>query len=83
MTHTFFASMGGFALHDEQGIPLRILEPIVLEGLCEAGELNGYRSPRRKFKIEAKAIAFRKGSFLYRRVGLLSSVLCEARTGWR
>ena len=40
MTHAFFLIMGGFTLHDEQGIPLRILEPIDLESLFEAGKFE-------------------------------------------
>jgi len=39
------------------------------------GELNGHRSPRRKFKIGAKAITSRKASFLCKRVGLLPSIV--------
>ena len=40
MTHGFFVIMGGFTLHDEQGTPLRILEPIELEKLSEAGRIE-------------------------------------------
>jgi hypothetical protein len=40
MAHGFFVIMGGFTLHDEQGTPLRILEPIELERLSEAGRIE-------------------------------------------
>jgi hypothetical protein len=40
MTHAFFLIMGGFTLHDEQGTALRILEPIELESLSEAGKIE-------------------------------------------
>jgi hypothetical protein len=39
MTHAFFLIMGGFTLHDERGTALRILEPIELESLSEAGKI--------------------------------------------
>ena len=40
MTHAFFVIMGGFTLHDEQGTPLRILEPNELESLSKAGRIQ-------------------------------------------
>ena len=38
--HGFFLAMGGFTLHDEQGAALRILEPMELESLSEAGKIE-------------------------------------------
>ena len=40
MTHGFFIIMGGFTLHDKKGTALRILEPVELERLSEAGEIE-------------------------------------------
>ena len=41
MTHcAFFLIMGGFTLHDKRGTALRILEPIELESLSEAGKVK-------------------------------------------
>ena len=40
MPHGFFAIIGGFTLHDERGTALRILEPIELKTLSEAGRIE-------------------------------------------
>ena len=40
MTHAFFLIMGGFTPHDERGIGLRILEPMELDSLSEAGKFE-------------------------------------------
>jgi len=64
MTHGFFVIMGGFTLHDERGTPLRILEPIELESLSEAGKIEWPSITEEEIQDRSKGDYLSKGIVL-------------------
>ena len=64
MTHGFFVIMGGFTLHDERGTPLRILEPIELEKLSEAGRIEWPSVTEEEIQDRSKGDYLSKGIVL-------------------
>jgi hypothetical protein len=64
MTHGFFVIMGGFTLHDEQGTPLRILEPIELEMLSDAGRIDWPSVTEEEIQDRSKGDYLSKGLVL-------------------
>jgi len=63
-THAFFLMMGGFTLHDERGTPLRILEPIELESLSEAGRVEWPSITEEEIQDRSKGDHLSKGVVL-------------------
>ena len=63
-THAFFLIMGGFTLHDERGTPLRILEPIELETLSEAGRIEWPSITEAEIQDRSKGDELSKGIVL-------------------
>jgi len=64
VTHAFFLLMGGFTLHDEGGTPLRILEPIELERLSEAGKIKWPSITEEEIQDRSKGDHLSKGVVL-------------------
>jgi hypothetical protein len=56
--------MGGFTLHDERGTPLRILEPIELENLSEAGKIEWPSITEKQIQDRSKGDYLSKGIVL-------------------
>jgi len=81
MTHTFFASMGGFTLHDQQGIPLRILEPIELESLSEAGKIEWPSITEAEIQDRSKGDHLSKGIVLIQTSWFI--IQCVVRGAYR
>jgi len=59
--HGFFLAMGGFTLHDEQGAALRILEPMELESLSEAGKIEWPSITKEEIQDRSKGDYLSKG----------------------
>jgi hypothetical protein len=81
MTHAFFVSMGGFTLHDEQGIPLRILEPIELESLSEAGRIEWPSITEAEIQDRSKGDHLSKGIVLIQTSWFI--IQCVVRAAYR
>jgi hypothetical protein len=64
MTHGFFLVMGGFTLHDERGTALRILEPMELESLSEAGRIEWPSITEEEIQDRSKGDYLSKGIVL-------------------
>ena len=64
MTHAFFIIMGGLSLHDEQGTPLRILEPNELESLSKAGRIKWPSITEAEIQDRSKGDQLSKGIVL-------------------
>jgi len=81
MTHGFFVIMGGFTLHDEQGTPLRILEPIELEKLSEAGRIEWPSITEEEIQDRSKGDYLSKGIVLVQTSWFIAQ--CIARFVYR
>ena len=81
MTHAFFVSMGGFTLHGEQGIPLRILEPSELESLSEAGRIEWPSITEAEIQDRSKGDHFSKGIVLIQTSWFITQ--CIVRSAYR
>jgi len=81
MTHGFFVIMGGFTLHDERGTPLRILEPIELEKLSEAGRIKWPSVTEEEIQDRSKGDCLSKGIVLVQTSWFVTQ--CIARFAYR
>jgi len=75
MTHAFFVSMGGFTLHDEQGTPLRILEPNELEELSDAGRIKWPLITKAEIQDRSKGDHFSKGIVLIQTIWFITQCI--------
>ena len=81
MSHTFFMNMGGFTLHDEQGIPLRILEPEELENLSASGRIEWPSITKAEIQDRSKGDHLSKGIVLIQTSWFI--IQCVVRGAYR
>jgi len=81
MTHALFVIMGGFTLHDEQGTPLRILDPVELERLSEAGRIKWPSITEAEIQDRSKGDHLSKGIVLMQTTWFIAQ--CIVRGAYR